>query len=223
MPLPPPFLFDLDGTLAMTITDLAASVNHVRALRGLPQLTETHVQAFVGDGARTLLRRALAEVLPADAAAAEPAIDAAFAEYVAHHEHQCTVHVRPFDGVREHLELLHERGHRCAVVTNKPERFAKKIVDKLDLGELLTVVVGGDTLPLRKPDPAPLLHALQQLGAGVAGATMVGDGVQDLRAAKAAGVRTIGCLFGYGDRVALIREGADAWWSAFGRPGDPRI
>jgi phosphoglycolate phosphatase len=218
---PAPFLFDLDGTLADTLADIAASTNHVRERNGLPAVPAATVRGFVGDGARTLLRRALAEALPADAALAERTIDAAFAKYVEHHAAQCTRTVRAFPGVRDHLEALHAAGHGLAVVTNKPERFASAIVRHLGLHDLLGVVIGGDTLPQKKPDPAPLALALARLGAGcgrgdeVAG-TMVGDGVQDLRAGKALGLRTIGCLFGYGDPERLRREGADAFWSAFG-------
>ncbi|MBX3463887.1 MAG: HAD-IA family hydrolase [Planctomycetes bacterium] len=216
MPAPPPFLFDLDGTLADTLADLAASTNHVRSRHGLAPLPDATVRAFIGDGARKLVERALGDVLPADAAARERALAAAFAAYVEHHRTQCIVHVRAFPGVREHLERLHAAAHPLAVVTNKPERFAVPIVRHLGLADLLPVVVGGDTLPQRKPDPAPLRLALQRCGGAAAGATMVGDGVQDLRAAKAAGLRTIACLFGYGEPAALRREGADGYWGAFG-------
>jgi phosphoglycolate phosphatase len=219
VPRPPSFLFDLDGTLAQTIADIAASANHVRGELGLPSLPVAAMQRFVGDGARTLLHRALEDALPSDPDARERALDDAFAAYAAHHDDQCTVHVQPFPGVREHLKSLRRGGHALAVVTNKPHRFAAPIVRHLGLDELLPVVVGGDTLPRRKPDPAPLRHALRLLGVEDGGVVMVGDGLQDLRAGKAMGAHTIGCLFGYGDREALQREGADTWWSAFGVPG----
>lgn len=212
----PTFLFDLDGTLADTLADIAASADFVRAAHGLPPAGLRAVRTFVGDGARTLLRRALNEALPADPAAQEPFLDAAFATYAEHHREQCLRQVRLYPGVREFLSAQHARGARMAVVTNKPERFAVPIVRHLGLADLLPVVVGGDTLPVRKPDPAPLHLALQRLGAGVGDATMVGDGVQDLRAGKAAGLRTIACLFGFGDPAALRAEGADVFWSTFG-------
>ena len=217
MTRPAPFLFDLDGTLADTLADIAASTNQVREVHGLPAAPLAAVRSFVGDGARTLLRRALADVLPADAAATERTIDAAFACYAEHHAVQCTRTVRAFPGVRDHLESLRAAGHGLAVVTNKPERFAVAIVSHLGLHDLLAVVIGGDTLPLRKPDPAPLALALARLGSsGEVAGTMVGDGVQDLRAGKALGLSTIGCLFGYGDPARLRAEGADAFWRAFG-------
>ncbi len=213
MSRPAAFLFDLDGTLADTLPDLAASTNHVRGAHGLPPVAEDAVRRFVGDGARTLLRRALAEL---GDAVDDALLDRAFAAYAAHHMEQCTTRTAAYPGVREHLDALRRRGHPLAVVTNKPERFAVPVVRHLGLADLLPVVVGGDTLPVKKPDPAPLRHALDRLGAAADGATMVGDGVQDLRAGKALGARTIGCLFGYGDPALLRAEGADRWWRAFG-------
>lgn len=215
---PTPFLFDLDGTLADTIADLAASANHVRAARGLRPLPVDGVRAFVGDGARTLVARAIAEALPPHGPERERALDAAFADYGAHHQQQCTVHARLFPGVVPHLRSLRERGHALAVVTNKPERFAVPIVRALGIDGLFTIVVGGDTTPAKKPDPAPLRHALRALGAADDRGVMVGDGLQDLQAAKALGLRTVACLFGYGDPAALRREGADEYWRAFGVP-----
>lgn len=213
---PTPFLFDLDGTLADTLPDIAASVNHVRARYDLPPLPLAAVRPLLGDGARVLLQRALQPALPAEHAAQQRALDAAFAAYGDHHRDQFTVHARLFPGVRTHLDALAGAGHPLAVVTNKPERFARPLVAHLGLGDLLRVLVGGDTVAARKPDPAPLRHALRLLGA--AGGTMVGDGVQDLRAAKTLGLPTIGCLYGYGDPAALRAEGADAFWRAFGEP-----
>lgn len=214
MPTRPAFLFDLDGTLADTLPDLAASTNHVRALYGLPPVDDALVRRFVGDGARTLLRRSLAGI---DRPLTEALLDEAFARYVAHHAEQCTQLTVAYPGVRACLAALRERGHALAVVTNKPERFAVPVVAHVGLADLLPVVVGGDTLPQKKPDPAPLRHALEQLDHPTAGAVMVGDGLQDLRAAKALGIGTIACLYGYGDPDELRREGADGYWVAFGR------
>jgi phosphoglycolate phosphatase len=212
----PPFLFDLDGTLADTLADIAASTNHVRSAHGLPALPGAVVRTFVGDGARTLLARALHEALPPDGAARERALDRAFAAYAEHHQVQCTGHATLYPGALAHLRALHDQGHRLAVVTNKPERFAVPLVAHLGLGDLVRVVLGGDSLPVKKPDPGPLHEALRQLGHQGPGATMVGDGVQDLRAGKAAGCRTIACLFGFGEPTTLRAEGADVYWRAFG-------
>ena len=207
------FLFDLDGTLADTLPDLAASTNHVRVQYGLPPVGVDAVRGFVGDGARMLLRRALRERRPD-----EDEVTEAYELYVAHHDAQCTELSRLFDGAAAYLEALRRRGHPVAVVTNKPERFAVPVARALGLFAFTDVVVGGDTLSTRKPDPAMLQHALDRLGAPAAGATMVGDGLQDLRAGRALGATTVACLFGYGDPAALREEGADAYWSAWPPP-----
>ena len=129
----------------------------------------------------------------------------------------CTRLAAPYPHARAHLTALRERGHPLAVVTNKPERFAVAVVAQHRLADLFGAVAGGDTLPQKKPDPAPLRHALAQLGAPVAGSVKVGDGLQDLQAAQRLGLGTIACLFGYGDPAALRAEGADRYWTAFGR------
>jgi phosphoglycolate phosphatase len=212
------FLFDLDGTLADTLADIAASANAVRASFALPPLGEPAVRRMIGEGARTLLQRALVDVVPTAPAAQEDFLARALALYVAHHADQCTKTCRLFPGVRDGLSALDAEGHGLAVVTNKPERFANAIVRHLGLDDVVAVVVGGDTLAVRKPDPAPLRHALDLLRCEPSGATMVGDGLPDLEAGKALGVATIACLYGYGDPQALRRAGANAYWVAFGRP-----
>jgi phosphoglycolate phosphatase len=214
---PAPWLFDLDGTLAETLFDITGSVNHVRGRYGLPALPADAVRAFVGDGARTLLRRALTVATEPDGAQLDEALlDEAFAAYCGHHETQCTATVRAYPGVRRFLERLRRDGHPCAVVTNKPERFARRIVAHLGLADLLPVVIGGDTLPQRKPDPAPLRAALRASGEELDRGTMVGDGENDLRAGRALGIETIACLFGYRSEAALRAVGADSYWHRFG-------
>ncbi len=211
----PPFLFDLDGTLADTIADIAASTNHVRGSHGLPALTLATVQSFVGHGAATLLHRALPELGYGEQ---DPRWREVQARYGEHHAQACTQTARLYPGVLHHLRTLRAAGHPLAVVTNKPERFARQLTAHLGLDPLLRAVLGGDSLPQRKPDPAPLLEALRRCGAGPAGATMVGDGETDLRAGKSAGLRTIACLYGYRPPELLRREGADVYWHRFGGP-----
>lgn len=210
-----PFLFDLDGTLCDTLADIAQSANHVRRSWGLGELPVARVRDFVGDGARVLLRRSLYD-LPELPSPDSRFWDEAFARYADHHERQCTVHVRPYPMVHSHLLQLQQRGHPLAVVTNKPERFARAILLHTGLDRFLPVVIGGDTLPQRKPDPAPLHEALQRLGRPGPPGTMVGDGENDLLAGRAAGLRTVAVLYGYGDEAVLRRIGASAYWTQFG-------
>lgn len=212
--LKPAFLFDLDGTLADTLPDITATTNHVRQLHGLTPVDEKTVRSYIGDGAKALIRRALRE-LESDRELTEEFVATTFAAYVDHHRDQCTVHAQLYPGAREHLQQLRADGHPIAVVTNKPERFAVPLVQHLGLDAFTSVVVGGDTLPTKKPDPAMLVHALQQLHVDAPNATMVGDGLQDVAAGKALNLRTIGCLFGYGKQDALRAAGPDVLWSAF--------
>ncbi|MFK7741650.1 MAG: HAD-IA family hydrolase [Planctomycetota bacterium] len=210
------FLFDLDGTLADTLPDIAASTNYVRQRNGLAEVDVATVRSWIGDGARKLLQRALAE---ADASPEPADLDAAYECYCEHHDAHCTERSTLFPGVREFLDQLMEDGHPIAIVTNKPERFARPVARFLGLDRYTKVLVGGDTLPTRKPDPAMLQHALTLLGCSPelppGNVHMVGDGLQDVRAGKAFGAHTTACLFGYGSPAALRQEGADEYWGAF--------
>jgi phosphoglycolate phosphatase len=206
-----PLLFDLDGTLVDSLPDIAASVNHVRERFTLPPLASTAVRDLLGDGLPVLLRRALKE-------AGEAAQPAALQAYREHHRAQCTVFVQPFDGVREHLARWHGAGRPMAVVTNKEVAFATRILEHTGLARFLPVVIGGDTMPEKKPAPGPLRAALRALGVGDGRGMMVGDGLQDLRAGKAAGLRTAAALFGYRSATVLRAEGADEYWVRFGVP-----
>ena len=214
-PMPPsPVLLDLDGTLVDSLADIAATANHVRAVFDLPPLGTDAVRRMVGDGAAKLLERALADacrpVAPGDA----------FEIYDAHHREQCTRLVRPYPGAVETLQRWHDDRRPVAIVTNKPERFAVRILEHLGLLGLVGAVVGGDSTAERKPSPVPLHEALARLGLGTERAWMAGDGIQDLRAGRAAGLRTIGALYGFHDPDRLRSEGADLFWTAFGVAAD---
>jgi phosphoglycolate phosphatase len=217
VPPPPPFLFDLDGTLADTIGDIAASTNHVRVLAGLQPVPIETVRRCIGRGAATLLRRALPELGYGED---DARWDELLRAYVAHHDVQCTEGARLYPGVMEFVTRLRDEGHPLAVVTNKPERFAVVVVRHLGLSDLFPVVVGGDTTPHKKPHPAPLREAIRRLalpheGDAIPG-TMVGDGEPDLLAAKALSMRTVACLYGYGDPARLRELRPDAFWERFG-------
>jgi phosphoglycolate phosphatase len=215
VPLEPPLLFDLDGTLVDSLPDIAASVNHVRTAHALPALPDHAVRVMVGDGLTRLLERALAE-----RAAGDMAIDMAAAKalYRAHHLEQCTRLVQVFPGVLAQLASYRARGWPMAVVTNKSAVFAQRMLDALRLSPFLPVVVDGESVGAQKPSPEPCLAALRELGAAPGRGTMIGDGVQDLRAGKAAGLRTVAVLYGYRDADSLRAEGADVYWRAFGVP-----
>jgi len=193
------FLFDLDGTLIDSRRDLTTAVNRVRAGFGAQPLTVSTVTGYVGDGIVKLLERALADIPDADGKAAVPRMQAAYRE--------CALDAtRPYPGVPSILRELSDRGHRLAVVTNKPEAVSRRILAGLDLLPFLDAVVGGDTTPELKPDPAPLFDALEKLERPAADAWMIGDNWTDLAAAHAAGLPCCFCDYGFGQRRGLTSD-----------------
>ncbi len=179
-------LWDLDGTLADTGADIAMTVDEVLVESGLPPLGEARVRAFVGDGARLLIDRAVS------AAGGEPGpehVARFFAIYQARPRRVAAL----YPGIGELLEQIIVPQ---AVVTNKSAGIARALLDELGVLDRFACVIGGDTLALRKPDPAPLAEAMRRIG--IATCVMIGDGPNDIGAAKAAGVPVIGVEWGIG-------------------------
>ncbi len=180
MPAPTALLFDLDGTLIDSDADLAAAANHARGALGLAALPVAGVRRHVGHGLAWLLQH----VIPAPLHVRLPEAREAFVAWYGAHLLDAT---RPYAGVAEALDAL--RDHPLGIVTNKPSMFLAPIVAGLGWSDRFGVVVGGDALPERKPHPAPLLHAIERLGATPARALYVGDSEVDRETASAAGVR----------------------------------
>ncbi|MCR9218806.1 MAG: phosphoglycolate phosphatase [Alphaproteobacteria bacterium] len=187
-------LFDLDGTLIDSAPDLAAALNRVLADRGRPRLSEATVRTLVGGGARRLVTRGFAATggPPDDL---ERAVDAFLESYMG----EIALRTRPYEGVVETLAALSGAGRSLAVVTNKPTRAARLVLEALDLARWFAPehVIGGDDFPAKKPDPAPVRGALRRLGAPPEGAVMIGDSAADVGAARAAGLRSIAVGYGY--------------------------
>ncbi|HXZ02193.1 MAG TPA: phosphoglycolate phosphatase [Stellaceae bacterium] len=186
-------LFDLDGTLVDSVPDLAAAANRLLAELGRPPLGEAEIAAMVGDGVAKLVERALAARQAGNAALA-PAI----ARFTALYAADAATLTRPYPGVPEGLAALAEAGVALAICTNKLEQVTRRVLDGLGLAHYFAVVLGGDSLPARKPDPAPLLAALERLGVAPADAAMVGDHRNDMLAAERAGVAAVFARYGYG-------------------------
>ncbi|MBF0296075.1 MAG: phosphoglycolate phosphatase [Magnetococcales bacterium] len=197
-------LFDLDGTLVDSAPDLWGAMNHVLAARGRAPLPLDQVRHLVGNGARTLLARGFWGE-GAEPPSGDDDFEAAVAEFLDYYRVHLVDHSRPYPGVPETLENLMGRGIALAVVTNKPERFARSMLEQLGMAACFVRVVGGDTLPTRKPDPAPLHHALESLGVPAGLGVMVGDSVVDLDAARNAGIPVILHARGY-NRGIDVRE-----------------
>lgn len=195
--------FDLDGTLADTAPDLAGALNHSLAKLGRPPIPPASVRHLIGYGARALLRRGLA----ASGETSEALVEQGFPIFLEHYaEHICDG-TRLFPGIDEALARIERAGAAITVCTNKPEALTIKLLDALGLGGRFAAIVGGDTLAVRKPDPAPLIEAVARSGGGRA--VLVGDSIIDAETARAAGVPFVAVAFGFSDRP-VEALGADA-------------
>ncbi|HET9510664.1 MAG TPA: HAD-IA family hydrolase [Sphingomonas sp.] len=185
--------FDLDGTLVDTSGDLTAAVNHALMLAGRAPLTPQQVTKMIGGGAKHMLAQALDATGGCDAAEFRDHYTALLAYYGDH----LSVHSRPFPGAVETLDALAARGVRLAVVTNKFERFATRLLGELGIADRFACVIGGDTLGPgnAKPSPAPVRAMIDRLGGGHA--AFVGDSIYDIQAAQAAGIPAIAVSFGF--------------------------
>jgi len=210
-------VFDLDGTLVDSAPDIAAAINAVLDECGRRALSLAEVRGMIGDGTAALVGRAFAA---ADGGREPPA--AALARHVERfrgaYEARATLETRPYPGVIETLRAMDRAGYRMALCTNKPDRPARAIVEAFGLSPLIRAIVGGETAPARKPDPRHLEAALALLGAAPREAVMVGDGANDVLAARALNVRVVLVSFGFsrsGEAPA-----ADSVIDRFDRLGD---
>ena len=200
--------FDLDGTLADTAPDLAATLNHVLAALGRPPVAPESVRHLVGHGAKALLRNGLA----ATGEASEPLVEAGFPIYLEHYADHICVGTRPYPQVEAAMDALAARGVRLAICTNKLESLTRLLVEALGWQERFSSLVGADTVGARKPDPLPLKEAIARAGGGRA--AFVGDSITDADTARAAGVTFVAVSFGFSDRPAEAL-GADAVIDSF--------
>jgi phosphoglycolate phosphatase len=192
-------LFDLDGTLLDTVKDIALALNRTLLEYGCRSLAVGDVRRMIGRGSPILIERALAaQERPTDAANQAAMVERFFHHYGALEETD-EGSAQPFAGAADLLHILHGAGVRTAVVTNKQHRFAAALLERLGLSGWIDVVVGGDTCERRKPDPQPLLFACETLRAPPLESLMIGDSVNDVQAARAAGIPVICVSYGYNE------------------------
>lgn len=192
-------LFDLDGTLLDTVGDIRVALNRTLAEAHWDPLPESDVRRMVGRGSPALIERAAAAQGRAlDEAAQHAMVERFFHHYGALQENE-EFGARPYVGVSDALERLHGAGLRTAIVTNKQERFARGLIERLHLGQWIDLVVGGDSCERRKPDPQPLLYACERLGAPPSRTLMVGDSINDVTAARAAQIPVVCVPYGYNE------------------------
>jgi phosphoglycolate phosphatase len=192
-------LFDLDGTLLDTVGDIALALNRSLADYGFAALAENDVRHMIGRGSPILIERATA----AQNRVIDDATRSAMLERFFHHygelEELNQDSARPYPEAAEALRALHAAGLRTAVVTNKQRRFADALLKRLALSAWVDVVVGGDTCARRKPDPQPLFFACESLNVAPAESVMVGDSINDVQAARAAGIPVVCVSYGYNE------------------------
>ncbi|MCQ4298683.1 phosphoglycolate phosphatase [Pseudomonas songnenensis] len=202
--LPRLVMFDLDGTLMDSVPDLAAAVDKMLMLLGREPVGIERVRDWVGNGSRVLVRRALADRLEHDGVGDELA-DEALALFMQAYAggHELTA---VYPGVRECLDWLREREVKLAIITNKPAQFIEPLLEEKGLAGYFGWLVGGDTLPQQKPDPAALFWVMDKAGVAPGESLFVGDSLNDVRAAKAATVRCVALTYGYNHGEPIADE-----------------
>lgn len=190
-------LFDLDGTLLDTVPDIACATNLMLVELGRPALSDALIATFVGRGIQKLVERALSGAI--DGHVAPEALSAGleiFERCYAEESGRCSV---CYPGVLAGLDKLAGAGMPMGVVTNKAARFTLDLLERMGLSRYFAVVVSGDTLPQKKPDPAPVRHACERLGVAPNGTLFIGDSRHDVEAGHAAGC-TVWCVpYGYNE------------------------
>jgi phosphoglycolate phosphatase len=195
-------LFDLDGTLVDSKQDIANSVHALQKKYSRPLTPDDEIGRLIGDGMLKLVEGAIGRESP------DPIVQEAAEFFKAHYREHALDHSCVYPGAMETLE--HFRSKKMAVVTNKPVRISRHIIEALGLGRYFPVVVGGDSTARKKPDPDGLILAMTQLGVSEKStAVMIGDSVQDIEAGRAAGIKTCGIPSNIADTTALKRSGPD--------------
>ncbi|MBN3811354.1 phosphoglycolate phosphatase [Paraburkholderia sp. Ac-20347] len=188
-------LIDLDGTMVDTADDFAAGLNGMLAQFDAEETTREEVMGYVGKGSEHLIKSVLAPRFAADDAQAR--FDEALAIYQDEYAKINGRHTHLYPDVEVGLAALRAQGIKLACVTNKPHRFAVELLQQYGLSPYFEVVLGGDSLPKKKPDPLPMLTACERLGVNPASAVAIGDSENDAIAGRAAGMATLTVPYGY--------------------------
>lgn len=191
-------IFDFDGTLIDSVPDLADATNTMLTTLGKPTYSLDTIKEWVGNGSRLLVERALVgQTQVPDGALTPSEADHAEQIFLEAYNNIETSKTVAYPDVDKGLHQLKQAGYTLALVTNKPIRFVPKILESFDWTPLFSSVLGGDSLPVKKPDPTPLLHTCQTLGFTPMQAVMIGDSVNDMLAGKSAGMDTLALSYGY--------------------------
>lgn len=194
-------IFDLDGTLLNTLEDLTDSVNHVMRLHSFPERSIDEIRSFIGNGVPTLIRRSVPKGTD------ESCAQICTAEMMEYYKAHSRIKTEPYKGITELLGELTKRGIATAVVTNKAEPAAKILCSEI-FGDVFTVVIGDNGIDRLKPAPDNVLRAVEMLDVNKENVLYVGDSDVDMVTAEAAGLTSVGVLWGFRDKDSLIGSGA---------------
>jgi phosphoglycolate phosphatase len=205
---PEMILIDVDGTLVDSVPDLAYCVDEMMTTLGRSPCGELRVRDWVGNGVERLVRRALSGTLDGEPDDAD--FNRAYPVFLELYAENTSVRSCLYPGVREGIDMLKAANYRLGCVTNKAARFTEPLLKDLGVYDDFAIVISGDTLTKKKPDPAPLLHAARYFGCDPANAMMVGDSVSDVAAARAAGFQIVCMSYGYNHGIDIRESAPDA-------------
>jgi phosphoglycolate phosphatase len=206
-------LIDVDGTLVDSVPDLAWCVDTMMTKLGRAPHGEALVRQWVGNGVERLVCRALIGQLNGEPEDAD--FERAYPMFLDLYADNTSKRSCLYPGVREGLDQLKSANYRIGCVTNKAEQFTKPLLKDLGIYDDFSIVISGDTLTKKKPDPAPLLHAAEFFGCDPAKALMIGDSVSDVAAARAAGFQIVCMSYGYNHGVDIREAAPDAVVDSF--------
>lgn len=201
-------LIDVDGTLVDSVPDLAYCVDEMMQQLGMPPHGEAKVREWVGNGVERLVRRALVGKLEGEPD--EALFRKAYPIFIELYADNTCKRSHLYPGVREGLDYLRAEGYQLGSVTNKAAQFTEPLLEELGIRDYFRIVISGDALPKKKPDPMPLLHAAEFFGVAPEESLMIGDSISDVKAARAAGFRIVCMTYGYNHGIDIREANPDA-------------
>ena len=213
-------IFDLDGTLIDSSPDLALAINHMLTTIGKDTFTLDEIHHWVGNGASTLVKRALSGSAKIASSIDEKEFEEALDIFLKFYAKNLAVKTITYPHVHSTLKQLKEHGYKLAIVTNKPFDFVEPILIELKLKEYFEFHLGGDSLKEKKPNPIPLLYVCEKLNVTPNDCVMVGDSKNDILAAKACNMQSIGLTYGYNYGEHIKTHNPDVYFSDFSEIGE---
>lgn len=205
---PQMILIDVDGTQVDSVPDLAWCADEMMRRLGMPARGEDSVRQWVGNGVERLVRRALIDQL--DGEPDEALFQKAYPIYMELYAENTSQRSCLYPGVLEALTWMKAQGFKLGCVTNKAEQFTVPLLRDLGIHDFYEIIISGDSLPKKKPDPMPLLHAAEYFGVRPQDSLMIGDSISDVKAARAAGFQIVCMSYGYNHGVDIRTAEPDA-------------